>query len=121
MRLGEYQRIHVVLRPVVPAPCRKYRKWVTNVILYLRTCPCLAPERASIWSKQRSPHSACGWDKMADFLQKIWPSEEGQDIAEYAIILAVILAPAIGTVRAIGVSANTVFSGIGSSVQWFIS
>jgi Flp pilus assembly pilin Flp len=54
---------------------------------------------------------------MAEFLQKIWPSEEGQDIAEYAIMLAVILALAIGTVRAIGANANTVFSSVGSAIQ----
>jgi Flp pilus assembly pilin Flp len=54
---------------------------------------------------------------MGDFLQKMWPSEEGQDIAEYAIMLAVILALAIGAVRAIGASAMPVFSRVGSAVQ----
>jgi Flp pilus assembly pilin Flp len=59
------------------------------------------------------------WERMemADFLQKIWTSEEGQDIAEYATMLAVILALAIGAVKAIGANANNVFSSVGSSIQ----
>jgi Flp pilus assembly pilin Flp len=71
----------------------------------------------SLWSKQTSPHSACCKRSIADFLQKIWPGEEGQDIAEYAIMLAVILGLAIGTVRAVGASANTVFFAVGSTIQ----
>ena len=55
--------------------------------------------------------------KVANFLQKMWPSEEGQDVAEYAIMLVVILALAIGTVQAIGANANMVFSSVGSSIR----
>jgi Flp pilus assembly pilin Flp len=43
--------------------------------------------------------------------------EEGQDIAEYAVMLAVILVIAVGTIRVIGSNANNVFSQIGSAVQ----
>lgn len=42
--------------------------------------------------------------------------EEGQDVAEYAVMLAVILVIAIGTVRLVGGSASTVFSQIGSKI-----
>jgi len=42
---------------------------------------------------------------------------EGQDIAEYAVMLAVILGITVGVVRMIGSSANTVFSQIGSAIQ----
>ncbi|HEY4903554.1 MAG TPA: hypothetical protein VIH89_08795 [Candidatus Sulfotelmatobacter sp.] len=45
-----------------------------------------------------------------------WLNEEGQDIAEYAVMLAVILVIAVGTIRMIGSSANNVFSQIGSSI-----
>jgi Flp pilus assembly pilin Flp len=41
----------------------------------------------------------------------------GQDIAEYAVMLAVILGITVGVVRMIGSSANTVFSQIGSAIQ----
>jgi pilus assembly protein Flp/PilA len=50
------------------------------------------------------------------FLQKLWKDEQGQDIAEYAVMLAVILVIVIGTVRLIGTNANTVFSQVGSAV-----
>ncbi len=49
-------------------------------------------------------------------LRKLWNDEQGQDIAEYAVMLAVILVIVIGTVRLIGSNANTVFSQVASSV-----
>ncbi len=46
----------------------------------------------------------------------LWRNEEGQDIAEYAVMLAVILVIVIGTVRLIGGNANNVFSSVASQV-----
>jgi Flp pilus assembly pilin Flp len=46
---------------------------------------------------------------MSRLLRKLWLEEEGQDIAEYAIMVAVILVIVIGTVRLIGTKSNTVF------------
>jgi Flp pilus assembly pilin Flp len=43
--------------------------------------------------------------------------EAGQDIAEYAVMLAVILAVVVGTIRLIGSNANNVFSAVGSAIQ----
>ena len=54
---------------------------------------------------------------MRQFLNKVWNDEQGQDIAEYAVMLAVILVIVIGTVRLIGTNANTVFSQVGSAIQ----
>ncbi|HYU46541.1 MAG TPA: hypothetical protein VEK84_10245 [Terriglobales bacterium] len=50
-------------------------------------------------------------------LNCLWSDEEGQDIAEYAVMLAVILVLVIGTVRLIGGNANNVFSTVASNVQ----
>lgn len=50
-------------------------------------------------------------------LRKLWGEQEGQDIAEYAVMLAVILVIVVGTVRLIGSNANTVFSNVASSIQ----
>jgi Flp pilus assembly pilin Flp len=47
----------------------------------------------------------------------LWSSEEGQDIAEYAVMLAVILIIIIGTIHMIGGNANNIFSSVASSVQ----
>jgi Flp pilus assembly pilin Flp len=49
--------------------------------------------------------------------RKLWRSEEGQDIAEYAIMLAVILVLVVGTVRMIGFNANNAFSATASSIS----
>ena len=46
----------------------------------------------------------------------IWQDEQGQDIAEYAVMLAVILVLVIGTVRLIGGNANNAFSAVASSI-----
>ncbi|MBV9480166.1 MAG: Flp family type IVb pilin [Acidobacteria bacterium] len=48
---------------------------------------------------------------------RFWREEEGQDIAEYAVMLAVILVIVVGTIRLIGSNANTVFSNVASAVQ----
>jgi Flp pilus assembly pilin Flp len=54
---------------------------------------------------------------MTDLLRKIWTEEAAQDIAEYAVMLAVILVLVVGTIRPIGSNANTVFSAAASSIQ----
>ena len=53
---------------------------------------------------------------MTDLTKLLWRDEEGQDIAEYAVMLAVILVIVIGTVRLIGSNANTVFSQVASQI-----
>ena len=46
----------------------------------------------------------------------LWSEDEGQDIAEYAVMLAVILVIVVGTVRLICGNANNVFSSVSSSI-----
>lgn len=50
-------------------------------------------------------------------LRKLWGDQEGQDIAEYAVMLAVILVLVVGTIRLVGSNANNVFSAAASSIQ----
>jgi Flp pilus assembly pilin Flp len=52
-----------------------------------------------------------------EVVQRLWREEDGQDIAEYAVMLAVILVLVVGTVRLIGSSSNNVFSNVASSLQ----
>ena len=47
----------------------------------------------------------------------LWSNEDGQDIAEYAVMLAVILVIVVGTIRLIGSNTNNVFSSVASSVR----
>lgn len=54
---------------------------------------------------------------MTPHLAKLWTSDQGQDIAEYAVMLAVNLVIVVGTIRLIGSNANTVFSQAASSIQ----
>ena len=53
---------------------------------------------------------------MVEYLRNLCKDEQGQDIAEYAVMLAVILVLVIGTVRLIGGNANNVFSSVASSI-----
>jgi len=52
-----------------------------------------------------------------DILRRTWLDDKGQDIAEYAVMLAVILVIVVGTIRLIGSNANNVFSQAASSIQ----
>ena len=54
---------------------------------------------------------------MAHLLQQLWNDEQGQDIAEYAVMLAVILVIVVGTIRLIGSNANNVSSQVGTAIQ----
>ena len=54
---------------------------------------------------------------MTDLIFKLWTDDQGQDIAEYAVMLAVILVIVVGTIRLIGSNANNVFSSAASSIQ----
>jgi len=54
---------------------------------------------------------------MRKYLRQLWTNEQGQDIAEYAVMLAVILVIVVGTTRLIGGNANNVFSATASSIS----
>jgi Flp pilus assembly pilin Flp len=49
---------------------------------------------------------------MLQLLWKVWSDDDGQDIAEYALMLTVILLIVAATVSAIGTNANTVFNAV---------
>jgi Flp pilus assembly pilin Flp len=54
---------------------------------------------------------------VAKILHQLWSDEQGQDIAEYAVMLAVILVIVVGTIRLIGSSANNAFSAVASTIS----
>ncbi|MGA7907188.1 MAG: hypothetical protein WCA16_07240 [Candidatus Sulfotelmatobacter sp.] len=54
---------------------------------------------------------------MNGLARSLWTREKGQDIAEYAVILAVILVVVVGTLRLIGTNTNNVFSNVASTLQ----
>ena len=54
---------------------------------------------------------------MSKLVRRLWNEEQGQDIAEYAVMLAVILVLVVGTIRLIGSNANNAFSSVASSIS----
>jgi Flp pilus assembly pilin Flp len=54
---------------------------------------------------------------MGYFLRTLWSDEDGQDVAEYSVMLAVILIIVVSTIRLIGSNAGHVFSQVGSAIQ----
>lgn len=54
---------------------------------------------------------------MLEILRQLRSDEQGQDIAEYAVMLAVILLLVVGTIKLIGTNANSTFSNVASSLQ----
>jgi Flp pilus assembly pilin Flp len=73
-----------------------------------------------IGAARDSGSELAGWfarrRSVARFLRQIWFDEQGQDVAEYAVMLAVILVIVVGTIRLIGSNANNVFSSVASSI-----
>jgi len=55
-------------------------------------------------------------ESMGELLRRFWSEDQGQDIAEYAVMLAVILVLVVGTIRLIGGNANNAFSEVASSI-----
>jgi Flp pilus assembly pilin Flp len=54
---------------------------------------------------------------MMSIARSLWHDDQGQDIAEYAVMLAVILVIVVGTIRLVGSNANNTFSSVGSAIQ----
>jgi Flp pilus assembly pilin Flp len=54
---------------------------------------------------------------MLQILRRLRDDEQGQDIAEYAVMLAVILLLVVGTIKLIGTNANNTFSNVASTLQ----
>lgn len=75
--------------------------------------PAWAPEKPFFkfhaWQEKRT--------MFKKLVRRLWCEQEGQDIAEYAVMLAVILVIVVGTIRLIGSNANNVFSNVASSIQ----
>jgi Flp pilus assembly pilin Flp len=80
------------------------------------TRPCASAHdgshRGDLSSQSRSLEKS-----MSEFIHRIWSEDTGQDIAEYAVMLAVILVLVVGTIRLIGSNANNAFSSVASSIQ----
>jgi Flp pilus assembly pilin Flp len=53
---------------------------------------------------------------LTTLFSQLWSQEEAQDIAEYAVMLAVIVVIVVGTLRLVGSTSNNVFSGVASSI-----
>ncbi len=79
---------------------------ITNILVI---CPVGKRDKIKTNSKETEP--------VARILQNLWNDESGQDIAEYAVMLAVILVIVVGTIRLIGSNANNVFSNVGSAIK----
>ncbi len=56
-------------------------------------------------------------ENFAKFIHHLAKQTEGQDVAEYAIMLAVVLVIVLGMVNMIGANATTVFSQVASGIQ----
>lgn len=73
----------------------------------------LRPDGAVVFAQM---HLALAHGAPKALLHKMWVDNEGQDIAEYAAMLAVILVIVVGTIRLVGSQANNVFSETASAI-----
>jgi Flp pilus assembly pilin Flp len=56
-------------------------------------------------------------EDLMNALLNIWQDDQGQDVAEYALMLAVILVVVVASVKAIGTAANSVFTKVGTALN----
>ncbi|MGE5726250.1 MAG: Flp family type IVb pilin [Acidobacteriota bacterium] len=54
---------------------------------------------------------------MSNLLRRTWQDNGGQDMAEYAVVLAVILVIVLGVIKFVGSGANNTFSGVASNIR----
>ena len=85
----------------------KVRDSLLSLIVLPGFLPCTAVQRLQV--KTQMDHE--------QFHHTLWSNQRGQDIAEYAVILAVILVLVVGTIRLVGSNANNAFSSVASSIQ----
>jgi pilus assembly protein Flp/PilA len=72
---------------------------------------------AIVLGKQSKNIDKFGLSSFPRAMKAFLSDESGQDIAEYAVMLAVILVVALATIRLIGTNAGNVFSNVASSLQ----
>src|SRR5579863_6162225 len=96
--------------PNIRLDCKWSRRNATRGAWARRSPTCIHP------AAQPGQHKFQG-RFMNNFLHKLWSDEQGQDVAEYSVMLAVILVIVVGTIRLIGSNASNVFSNVGSSIQ----
>jgi Flp pilus assembly pilin Flp len=53
---------------------------------------------------------------MKDLVARLWAEENGQDLTEYALLLALLALGAIATVRALATTVNNVFQNSASNI-----
>lgn len=56
------------------------------------------------------------FERALNLFRRVWNDDRGQDIAEYAVMLAVILVIVVGTIRLVGSQANNIFSETASAI-----
>jgi Flp pilus assembly pilin Flp len=61
--------------------------------------------------------AACSQSLILQVPRDVWSADAGEDVVEYAVVLAVILVVVIGAIHLIGGSANNAFSGVASNLQ----
>jgi Flp pilus assembly pilin Flp len=90
-------------------------EWVRSHAGYLATVT--LPPGILLRARAEGPFHRTSNEDAMDFVRKLWSDQSGQDIAEYAVMLAVILVIVVGTIRLIGSNAKNVFSSVASAVQ----
>ena len=53
---------------------------------------------------------------MNKVLQVLWCNQQGQDIAEYAVMLALIIIVCLAAIASVGTKTNTTFTNVAASI-----
>lgn len=94
----------------------------TLLVRSIQGCPMIDPKacthlKPKIVGGPKKLIGDCFQPSVLGVLRDVWLSDEGQDIAEYAVMLAAILVVVIGTIRLVGGNANNAFSAVASNLN----
>jgi len=82
-----------------------------------RRCYCRSRSHPAIYDHTDNfPRISRRERTLKHLFRKLWRQEEGQDVAEYSVMLAVILVVIVGTIHLIGGTSNNIFSAVASSI-----
>jgi len=77
----------------------------------------ISPKNTGAILNAGKQYERAGIKGILESIGRLWRDEQGQDIAEYAVMLAVILIIVVGTIKLIGTNANSSFSSVASAVE----
>jgi pilus assembly protein Flp/PilA len=71
--------------------------------------------------RQSQNHSKGKERMLRNFLKRLWQEEEGQDLVEYGLLVALVALAATAGMKSLASSINTAFTTLGTTLSGYTS